>query len=361
MRGKSFRLLLLLAAMLLALGLAGCGGDDDDEGAGDTGAAETEEGDGAEGGTLVFAGAADPVALDGALVSDGESLRVIDQIFEGLVTLSEGGTDIVPGLAESWEASEDGLEWTFNLRDGVTFHDGEPFNAEAVCFNFDRWYNFTGSFQNPSASYYWQTVFGGFAEPEEGSPETSLYASCEAPDELTAVLTLTQPSASFLGALALTNFTIASPKALEEFGADEGEVDDEGIFHPTGTYGTEHPTGTGPFKFESWTRGDRLVLVRNDDYWGEKAHLDELIFRPIPDNAARLQALQAGDIHGYDLVEPQDVPTIEGDSNLQILDRPPFNVAYVGITQSHEPLDRLVRDRAPDGYRSVQVRVVDAR
>jgi peptide/nickel transport system substrate-binding protein len=328
--------------MLLALGLAGCGGDDDDdEGAGDTGAAETEEGDGAEGGTLVFAGAADPVALDGALVSDGESLRVIDQIFEGLVTLSEGGTDIVPGLAEEWEASEDGLEWTFHLREGVTFHDGEPFNAEAVCYNFDRWYNFTGSFQNPSASYYWQTVFGGFAEPEEGSPETSLYASCEAPDELTAVLTLTQPSASFLGALALTNFTIASPKALEEFGANEGEVDDEGIFHPTGTYGTEHPTGTGPFKFESWTRGDRLVLVRNDDYWGEKAHLDTLIFRPIPDNAARLQALQAGDIHGYDLVEPQDVPTIEGDSNLQILDRPPFNVAYVGITQSHEPLDQL--------------------
>jgi peptide/nickel transport system substrate-binding protein len=141
-RGKSFRLLLLLVAMLLALGLAGCGGDDDDdEGAGDTGAAETEEGDGAEGGTLVFAGAADPVALDGALVSDGESLRVIDQIFEGLVTLSEGGTDIVPGLAEEWEASEDGLEWTFHLREGVTFHDGEPFNAEAVCYNFDRWYN----------------------------------------------------------------------------------------------------------------------------------------------------------------------------------------------------------------------------
>ena len=342
MRGKSYRLLLLLVTLLLALGLSACGGDDDDDAAGDeTGAAETETGEGGEGGTLVFAGAADPVALDGALVSDGETLRVIDQIFEGLVTLSEGGTDIVPGLAESWEASEDGLAWTFNLRDGVTFHDGEPFNAEAVCYNFDRWYNFTGSFQNPSASYYWQTVFGGFAEPEEGSPETSLYESCEAVDESTVVLNLTQPSASFLGALALTNFTIASPAALQEFGADEGEVDDEGVFRPTGTYGTEHPTGTGPFRFESWTRGDRLVLVRNEDYWGEKAHLDELIFRPIPDNAARLQALQAGDIDGYDLVEPQDVPTIEGDENLQILDRPPFNVAYVGITQSHEPLDQL--------------------
>jgi peptide/nickel transport system substrate-binding protein len=341
-RAKSFRVLLLLVTMLLALGVGGCGGDDDEEPA-DTGAVQTEtdEGEPAEGGTLVFAGAADPVALDGALVSDGESLRVIDQIFEGLVTLSEGGTDIEPGLAESWEGSDDGLQWTFNLRDGVTFHDGEPFNAEAVCFNFDRWYNFSGSLQNPSASYYWQTVFGGFAEPEEGSPETSLYESCEVVDDLTVQLNLTSPSASFLGALALTNFTIASPAALQEYGADEGEVDDEGVFRPTGTYGTEHPTGTGPFKFDSWTRGDRLTLVRNDDYWGEKAHLDTLIFRPISDNAARLQALQAGDIDGYDLVEPQDVPTIEGDENLQILDRPPFNVGYVGITQSHEPLEML--------------------
>ena len=342
MRGKSFKFLLLLAALLLALGAASCGGDDDGDGAAqETGATEEGDGEGRQGGTMVFAGAADPVVLDGALVSDGESLRVIDQIFEGLVTLEPGGTEIQPGLAESWEVSEDGMSYTFQLREGVTFHDGEPFNAEAVCFNFDRWYTFEGSFQNPSASYYWQTVFGGFANPEEGSPEGSLYESCEATDELTVTLNLTNSSASILGALALTNFTIASPAALEEFGADEGEVDDEGIFHPTGTYGTEHPTGTGPFKFVSWTRGDRLVLERNDDYWGEPAFLDELIFRPIPDNAARLQALQTGEIQGYDLVEPQDVPTIEGDENLQILERDPFNIAYVGINQAHEPLQQL--------------------
>ncbi|MGH3113487.1 MAG: ABC transporter substrate-binding protein, partial [Gaiellaceae bacterium] len=120
-----------------------------------------------------------------------------------------------------------------------------------------------------------------------------------------------------------------------------GEVDDEGIFHPTGTFGTEHPIGTGPFKFVSWTRGDRLVLERYEDYWGEPASIDELIFRPIADNAARLQALQSGEIQGYDLVEPQDVPTIEGDENLQILDRPAFNVGYVGINQAFPPLDQL--------------------
>ena len=212
MRTKWHWLLLMLVAGMLAVTAAGCGGDDDDEDAGGgTTAAEETDGGEASGGTLVFASSADPVVLDGALVSDGESLRAIDQMFEGLVTLSLGGTEIEPALATEWEASEDGLEWTFQLREGVTFHDGEPFNAEAVCFNFDRWYNFSGPLQNPSASYYWQTVFGGFAEPEEGSPETSLYESCEATSEFEVVLNLTKASTSFLGALALTNFTMASP------------------------------------------------------------------------------------------------------------------------------------------------------
>jgi peptide/nickel transport system substrate-binding protein len=336
---KTLRLLLLLAvALLFTVGAAACGGDDDEE-AEET--APAEEGEAAAGGTLVFGTASDPVVLDGALVSDGESLRVIDQIFETLISLKPGTTELEPGLAESWEISDDGLTYTFDLREGVTFHDGEPFNAEAVCFNYDRWYNFKGSFQNPSASYYWQTVFGGFAEPEEGSPEGSLYESCNAVDEQTVELHLTKASSSVLGALSLTAFAIASPKALQDFGADEGTVDEEGVFHPTGTFGTEHPIGTGPFKFESWTRGDRLTVSRYDDYWGEKAKLDEVIFRPIPDNAARLQALQAGEIQGYDLVEPQDIETIEGDDNLQVLDRPAFNVGYVGLNQSHKPLDNL--------------------
>jgi peptide/nickel transport system substrate-binding protein len=323
MRFKRLGRILPLAALALVLVAAGCGGDDDGGGGG--------------GGELVFGTASDPVVLDGALVSDGESLRALDQMFEGLVTLKEGTTDVIPGLAESWESSPDGTSWTFQLHDGVEFHDGEPFNAEAVCFNFDRWYNFKGPFQLESATYYWQTVFGGFSDKKT----PSLYESCEATDENTVVLNLTKPSASFLGALALTNFTFASPKALQEFGADQGSVDEETGFKPTGTYGTEHPTGTGPFKFESWTRGDRLVMVRNDDYWGEKSKIERLIFRPISDNAARLQALQNGEIQGYDLVEPQDITTIEGDSNLQILDRPPFNVAYVGINQKVPPMDKL--------------------
>jgi peptide/nickel transport system substrate-binding protein len=322
MRLKRLVKILPLAAMALVL-VAGCGGDDGGGGGG--------------GDQLVFGTAADPVVLDGALVSDGESLRAIDQMFEGLVTLKEGSTEVVPALAESWEADPAGTAWTFHLRDGVKFHDGTDFNADAVCFNFNRWYNFKGPFQQQSATYYWQTVFGGFSDKKT----PSLFKSCEAKDDNTVVINLTKPSASFLGALALTNFTFASPKALQEFDADKGSVDEETGFKPTGTYGTEHPTGTGPFKFDSWTRGDRLVMVRNDDYWGDKAKIEKLIFRPISDNAARLQALQNGEIQGYDLVEPQDIQTIEGDDNLQILDRPAFNVGYVTINQKVPPFDKL--------------------
>lgn len=294
-----------------------------------------------EGGTLVFGTASDPVVLDGALVSDGESLRVIDQMFEGLTTLKPGTTEIQPGLASSWSASKDGLLWTFKLRKGITFHDGTDFNAAAVCFNFSRWYNFKGTFQNPDATYYWQTVFGGFRNPEPGSPKTSLYKGCKAIGKYTVKLFLQDRRADFLGALALTNFAIASPTALQKYGADQGEVDGNGVFHPTGTYGTQHPAGTGPFKFSSWKVGDKLVLQRFDGYWADKAKLDRLIFRPIPNNAARLQALQSGEIQGYDLVAPEDRGTISGNAKLKLLNRPAFNVGYVGFNVATPPMNNL--------------------
>ncbi|MGH8908571.1 MAG: ABC transporter substrate-binding protein [Egibacteraceae bacterium] len=290
--------------------------------------------------TLVFGTGADPVSLDGVLVSDGESLRAVTQMFEGLVGLKPGSTELAPALAESWEPEDDARSWTFDLRQGVTFHDGTPFNAQAVCFNFDRWHNFTGSFQRPDATYYWQTVFNGFADG--GGLGPSLYEGCEAIDEQTVRIDLTQPSASFLPALALPSFTIASPTALDLYDADQGEVGEGGIFRPTSLYGTAHPTGTGPFRFREWRVGDRLVMERNPDYWGEApGNIQTLIFRPIGDNAARLQALQTGEIQGYDLVAPEDYATIRGDAQLQLLARPPFNVAYLGINQGMPPLEDI--------------------
>ncbi len=324
---RGLKVLFASGVAVLAFVAAGCGGGGGDES------------------TLVYGAPADPTALDGALISDGESIRVLYQMTEGLTRLEPGTSNVIPSLAESWETSADGKAWTFTLREGVTFHDGEPFNAEAVCFNFERWFNFPPALQGDSTTYYWQYGFGGgFKTPAEGAPtaEDSLYASCEAVDETTVTLNLTKPSATILSTLSLPSLHIVSPTALEEFEADAGAQNADGLFQPSGTYATEHPTGTGPYKFDSWTVGEQLTLVKNDDYWGEPAQVETLIFRPIGDNAARLQALQTGEIQGYDLVEPQDVSTIEGDGNLQLLERPPFNVGYVTINQAKPPMDNVL-------------------
>lgn len=293
--------------------------------------------------TLVFGAASDPTNLDGALVSDGESLRVITQMMEGLVTLKPGSTLVRPQLATSWKSSNKGKTWTFNLRSGVKFHDGTAFDAKAVCFNFDRWYNFPGPLQSSSASYYYGTFFGGFRKPAAGNPgpAQALYKNCKANGATKVTINLRKPNGAFLGAMSLQSFAIQSPTALKQYGADQGKLSADGVFTPTGTYSFSHPTGTGPFKFESWKIGDKLVLVRNDAYWGKKAILTQLIFRPISDNVARLQALQTGEIQGYDLVEPQDVPTIQGSGKLKVLDRPAFNVGYVTINRAVKPFDNL--------------------
>ncbi|HNJ97506.1 MAG TPA: ABC transporter substrate-binding protein [Ilumatobacteraceae bacterium] len=316
---------LLAFTLATAMVVAACSGDDDNKDSGGS--------SGGAGGTLVFGASADPVVLDGAFVSDGESMRVIYQIFETLVTTKPGGTEVEPLLAKSWTASDDGLQWTFNLQTGVKFHDGTDFNAAAVCFNFDRWYNFTGVAQSAAVSYYWSTVFGGFSD----GATPSLYSGCEATDDATAVVTLTAPSAAFLAGLAVPAFAIASPDALTKYEADKvGGTDDAPTFD--GTFGTEHPIGTGPFKFDSWTPGDKLTIVRNEEYWGTKALLDKVIFKPIADGPARRTALENGEIQGYDGVDPADLSGLK-DGGFQILMRPAFNVGYVGFNQAKPPLD----------------------
>ena len=191
-------------------------------------------------------------------------------------------------------------------------------------------------------------IFGGFAEnePDTDAPETSLYESCEVVDDDTVILNLTAPSSVFFNGLVLPPFSIASPKALTEYDADSASLDPDGNPVPQGTFGTEHPVGTGPFVFDSWIRNDRLTLTRNENYWREPALLDEVIFRPIPDNAARLQALQTGEIDGYDLVDPQDRATITSDSELQLIERPSFNVGYVAFNQTYPPLENIDVRRA---------------
>jgi peptide/nickel transport system substrate-binding protein len=293
--------------------------------------------------TIVFGTEADPTLLDPSLVSDGPSLRATDQIFESLVGFKLGGTQVVPELATKWTTSKSGLAWTFTLRKGVKFSDGTPFNAAAVCFNFNRWFSFPAPLQSDALSYYWITVFQGFRNPAAGNPgpDKALYKGCKAHGNYSVSLLLTRRSSSFLAAIGLPNFGIASPTALKKYDADAGTVDATGVFHPTGSFATQHPVGTGPYMLSSWQIGSKLELVANPKYWGPKPKLQRVIFRPIGDTAARLQALQTGEIQGMDGVNPADFGTIRSNKGLKLLQRAPFSVGYVGINQSLPPMDKL--------------------
>ncbi len=306
------------AVSIAALALSACANSD---------RTTTSSGD-SGGGTFVFGAAGDPGGLDPAFVTDGESFRVTRQIFEGLLRPKEGSAEPEPDLAESYEASADGLTYTFQLKEGVTFHDGTEFNADAVCFNFDRWYNFEGLAQSPAVTGYYQDVFGGFAS----TPDVpSLFSSCSTDGDLTAVVELNRTSGRFPVALTLPSFAMQSPTALEEYDADNVGGSEEAPTLPS--YALEHPTGTGPFKLDSWDLSNgEVTLVRNDDYYGEKAGVDKLIFRTIPDGNTRKQELEAGSIDGYDLVAPGDITDLQ-DGGYNVLTRPAFNVLYLGINQ----------------------------
>jgi peptide/nickel transport system substrate-binding protein len=320
MQRRTSRALAASAAALTAVSLSACASSDRDSSGSDSSDAA-----GQSGGTMVFGATADPSNMDPAFASDGESFRPARQMFEGLLTNEPGTTELAPLLAKDWSISEDGLEYTFTLQEGVKFHDGTDFNADAVCFNFDRWYNFTGLAQSPSASYYYQAVFGGFAD----SDNKGIYDSCEATDDSTAVVRLNQVTSKLPAALSLPSFSMQSPDALQQYDADNLSGNEEAFEYSA--YGLEHPTGTGPFKFDSWDRGNgEVTIVRNDDYWGDKALLDEIVFRTITEGTARRQALEAGEVDGYDGVDPADYDTLAG-SGAEVLVRDPFNILYLGF------------------------------
>ncbi|ARQ68366.1 ABC transporter substrate-binding protein [Streptomyces marincola] len=322
-----------IVAAVIAAGLVatGCASERDDDG-----------GSGDDSQPFVFGAAGDPASLDPSLASDGETFRVTRQAFETLLDHEPGGTELVGGLAEEWVGNETGTEWTFTLREGVTFHDGAELTAEVVCANFDRWYNWSGTYQNTTMSYYWQTVFGGFAENE--SPETPEpnYVGCTATDELTAVIEVAEPSANYPGGFSLQAFSIHSPDSLEAYAEDEASGEGENLTFPGYSQEAGTVAGTGPFQISEWNKGNGEVsLTRFDDYWGDAAGVEELVFRTIPEEDSRRQALQAGDIHGYDLVAPADVATLAGEG-FQVPTRDVFNILYLGITQdSDEALQQL--------------------
>ncbi|MFF8586403.1 ABC transporter substrate-binding protein [Streptomyces althioticus] len=305
-----------------------------------TGCASERDSDNESGGkkdTFVFAGAGDPGSLDPALASDGETFRVTRQAFEALLEHESGGTKLVGGLAETWSSNDAGTVWTFNLRKGVKFHDGEAFNAAAVCANYDHWFNWKGTYQSSAVSYYWQTIMGGFAKNEDPETPEANYKSCTAKDENTAVIEVKQPSANLPGGFSLNALAIHSPKAIKEYEKQEATAKGDAITYPKYSQEAGTVAGTGPYKIVKWNKGNKEVtLERFDDYWGDKAKIKNLVFRTIDTEEGRRQALQAGDIDGYDLVAPADVKTLENEGYV-VPTRGVFNLFYVGMSQSANP------------------------
>lgn len=328
---NTYRRLLAAGSVLALAGLAACGSDGASAG-----------GDGGDSETFVFASSRLPTTLDGAYVYDNESQRVIYQVFDRLTNVKPGTSELTGELATDWEVSDDGLQYTFNLREGVTFHDGTDLDAEAVCFNFDRLYNLEGQAQ--SLAEYWKIAFTGFATDENGDPDESRYKSCEVVDPTTLNLNLTSPYSALPAAIANVGFGIASPTALEESGWGV-EASGDGLDF-VGLFGTENPVGSGPFVFEEWDQGTSITLSKNEDYWGEPADIETLIYVPIADGQAKRQALERGEIDGYDNVAPQDLQALT-DSGYVIEERPPSNTGYLAMNRDVAPLDN------PDARKAV--------
>jgi peptide/nickel transport system substrate-binding protein len=330
-RFRSTRLTTLAVAAAVALSLTAC-------------AQSQRDNDGQTGGTLTFGAAGAPDLFDPFYASDGETFRVSRQLFEGLVGFAPGSSQVQPALATAWTAGADGRTWTFTLRSGVKFHDGTDFNADAVCANFDRWYHQTGAGQNPALSYYWIENFGGFAD----GAQPSLFESCTPQGDTTAVVRLTRSTGKFPALLGMSSFAMQSPTALRQYEADNVAAQGDSFSYPP--YAREHPTGTGPFSFVGYDPANGTITLRRfDDYWGEPAKLDRLIFRIIPDETARRQALQAGEIDGYDLPNPADWQALR-DAGFTLQIREPFNVLYLGITQKNNPALRDLRVRQALAY-----------
>jgi peptide/nickel transport system substrate-binding protein len=315
---KSRLIFTLLCTFLLTLALVACSSEGT-KGENDQAATKKKEGK-EEREIFVFARGGDSVSLDPSEVTDGESENVSQNILETLVTFAEGKTTPEPLLATEWVESDDGLTYTFTLIEGVTFHDGTEFNAEAVVYNFERWMNA----DDHDRFYMYGAVFGGFK-----GDENHFIEEVKATDEYTVEFTLKRTKPTFLIDLALTPFSISSPTAIEKHGEKYGS----------------NPVGTGPFIFKEWRRNDRIVLNKNDDYWLEgQPKVDQVIFRVIPDNSSRLNALLSGEIDMMDGLDPGNVNQVEDDPNFQVITRPSLNIGYLGLTVTREPLDnKLVR------------------
>lgn len=283
-------------------------------------------------GKLVYGLTLAPSSIDPHVGASSELGIPLTSVYDPLVWLTPEGK-YVPGLAERWEVSEEGTVYIFDLRQDVEFHDGTPFDANAVCVNLDR-----------------------IADPATKSAKAigllGPYAGCEAVDDHTAWVSFSSAYAPFLGAVSQVYLAMASPLALQEWG-------DEYQFHQV---------GTGPFKFQEYVPKDHLTLVRNDDYdWAPSffahqgpAYLQEIEFRFFVDPATRAPALESGDVDIMGEIPPPDADRLNRDPDFQLLEVPvPGEPFQMHVNMAKSPTDDI-RVRQALLYAIDQQAIVDA-
>lgn len=249
---------------------------------------------------MVVAMQADVTNLDPHVSSNGVSNTVTNTMYEALVTF-DADANIIPMLAKEWTMSEDGLTYTFVLNEGVTFHDGEPFNAEAVIANWER-----GKADQSLRVY----------------SQTKSWVSAVADSEYQLTITLEEPNNTFLN--KLTQVRIVSPKAIEELGKD-------GL--------AKQSAGTGPYVFAERVDGGYTKVVRNENYWREGPKVDSLTFKVVPEDGSRIAMLKTGEADIITPVPPIQVEQIEGDSNIVVMNEKGITYRYVTLNKNYTLAD----------------------
>jgi ABC-type transport system substrate-binding protein len=262
---------------------------------------------------IIFGVGTDIDELDPRTTDTQEGYIVASNVYDCLVLYDLGATTIRPGLAESWEVSEDGLVYTFNLRQGVKFHDGEPFNADAVV----TWYNSVD--EGAPGSQYDAVRMVYMADFI-----TDWIDKVEAADEYTVRMTLPAPYAPLLANLAIPIAGVVSPTAIAA-GLDSVAT---------------NPSGTGAFRLarpEDWTRDSQLVLEANPDYWGGAPKVEQLIIKIVPEGSTRLQQVETGELDIAWALTPEDVERARENPDLVVVEDAGLNTNAVQMDVMKEP------------------------
>jgi peptide/nickel transport system substrate-binding protein len=248
------------------------------------------------GGTLRVAIGVDPDSMDPMRQTTTTVQNIVDMVVEPLVTIDQKG-NVKPLLAEKWDTGGDGLTYTFTLRKGVKFHDGTDFNAQAVKTNFDRILDVKN------------TV------PLRGI--LNQISSTDVVDDSHVKITLKSKLASIVSALTQTTAGILSPASLNAGGNSYGQA--------------ENIVGTGPYKLKSRVKGDRVTLVKNDAYWGQKPNYDEQEFKIVPEAASREAQIRSGQVDMIILPPVADIPSLQSNSSLKVLIAPSDRTIFVAV------------------------------